>query len=82
MQNYTTFNGGNVKIGKVPVPVFPRSAFIDGTGVDTSCPFCLHSENDECAIFTQFGITSDMYDILLWCKRCDRPFVIETETPA
>jgi hypothetical protein len=30
----------------------------------------------------QYGLLVDVHEILYWCHVCDRPYVLETETPA
>lgn len=81
-RNYATQNGGCIKISSTPVPVFKREPFDDGSGIDLSCPFCLHGVDASVADFVQFGILVDVHEIVCWCERCDRPFVIECEVKA
>jgi hypothetical protein len=81
MKNTTTQNGGCIKVDGAQLEVLPRAPFSDGTGVDDTCPYCLHTLPDEVADIVQYGIISDMHEIIYHCQACQRMFVIEVEIP-
>jgi hypothetical protein len=82
MKNTTTQNGGCIKIEGKALEVLPRPCFTDLTGVDDSCPYCCKALPQEVADIVQFGIISDMHEIIYLCAACQRYYVIEVEIPA
>jgi uncharacterized protein with PIN domain len=82
MKNTTTQNGGCIKVDGDMLEVITRAPFTDGTGVDDACPYCLHTLPNEVADIVQYGIISNMHEIVYLCHACNRYFVLEVEIPA